>query len=86
MGMILLSTMRLIFCTFITIGFQGETDISLCKLRKLIATIASLSSLSVFSNDLLSSGFANQISSRLGVGTGRRRTPVSIPDSCLRFM
>ena len=47
---------------------------------------SSLSSLFVFRNDLLSSGFANQISSRLGVGTEQRRKPVSIADGCFRFV
>ena len=59
---------------------------SLYVFRDLVTTIASLSSLIVFRNDLLSSGVANQISSRLGVGTEQMRTPVSIADGCFRFV
>ena len=54
--------------------------------NNLVATFASLSSLNVIRNDLLSSGFANQISSRLGVGTEQRRMPVSIADGPLSFV
>ena len=38
---------------------------NLCKFGRLVATIASSSSLGIFGNDLLSSGLANQIRSRL---------------------
>ena len=85
-GMILMSTARLISCHLIAIAFKRQIKFSLCEFRKLVATIASLSSLSVFRNDLLSSGSANQISSRLGVGTEQRRKPVSIADGCFRFV
>lgn len=81
-----MSTTVLISRHLIVIVFQRQIIFNLCKFRKLVATIVSLSSLCVFRNDLFSSGFANQISSRLGVGTEQRHKPVSIADACFRFV
>ena len=81
-----MSTTRSISRHLIAIAFQWQIKSSLCKFRRLGAAIASLSSLCVFRNDLLSSGFANQISRRLGVGTEQRRKLVSIANGCFRFV